>query len=64
MLDSVVLYEFNHLALLQIGDAKVPLPCREEVWHCGTADMITDEKYRPGQCHLVQVRPTVYIDCG
>lgn len=64
MLDTIVLYEFNYLPLLQIGDVKASLPHREEVWDCGTAAMITNEKDRPGQCHFAYFKLTVYIDYG
>ncbi|KAK2804987.1 hypothetical protein FQN51_001081 [Onygenales sp. PD_10] len=43
LLDSIIPYEFSCSALLQIGDAKAPLPCRESIWHCPTADLVTDQ---------------------
>ncbi|KUL89489.1 hypothetical protein ZTR_04382 [Talaromyces verruculosus] len=64
MLDSVVLYEFNHLPLLQIGDVKIPLPCREEVWHCGTADMITNEKYRTDALEILYLEKKMPPNLG
>ncbi|PCG95982.1 Transcription factor [Penicillium occitanis (nom. inval.)] len=64
MLDSVVLYEFNHLPLLQIGDVKIPLPCREEVWQCSTEDMITNEKYRPDALEILYLEKKMPPNLG